>query len=197
MPEVLPNGAGIDCERGWEMGVNEGNFSPLKHGAKSPRHGLVLVALGNKYPGLAHDCRRWGRCLEALVREARGKVTPLDQERVCCAVRWELTARVAMRLAGETQDPGETLARLELASKATQRRSAMVEALKLDTPADPYAWLYEPQPAAEPSADSGVSPAPENATAATLGDVAGDSGDAPPGARDNVGGAKTEGGSRG
>jgi len=145
------------------MGAQPANTNAMKHGGRTQRHGLVLLGIGELYPDIAHDVRRWARRREAKAAEDNGGVlTDEAREAVNLAARWELTARVHHRLAGEANgDPEKSLHHLTEAAKATEKRqAALAELDKMEKP-DPWAALYGPQTAAT----AAVAPdAPQNTT---------------------------------
>jgi len=114
------------------MGGQPGNLNALKHGGRTQRHGLVLLGIGDAYPDIAHDVRRWARRREAIAAEGNGGVlTDEAREAVNLAARWEATARVHHRLAGQANgDPEKGLYHLTAAAKATEKRQAVIEAAK-------------------------------------------------------------------
>jgi len=157
-----------------QRGAQAANTNAMKHGGRTQRHGLVLLGIGKLYPDVAHDIRRWARRREAKARADHGGVlTDEAREVICLAARWEATARVHHRLAGEAGDGEKALHHLTEAAKATERRqAALAELGKMEKP-DPWTVLLSQEPASRPEAaeGSGAGQGDENASTGPVGDV--------------------------
>jgi hypothetical protein len=114
------------------MGAPENNVNAFVHGARA-RRDLVLIGLSKRWPDIAHQCRKYGRRLESLVRDQHGSVSRAADERINEAVRWEGTARACMRVA-DNPDVSDIEAAdyLFKAGQASQIRRGCVERLGLD-----------------------------------------------------------------
>ena len=133
------------------------NTNAVKHGARSPRNGIVLAALDKRHANITVDLRRLKRTLNPYVQHLQGKDRLKAIAMVNQIARWEMTARVMQKtIVTGNLSPELMLTYLNGIGQATARRDALLNKL-LDGKAgdiadDPWTLLDAARATGQPTA---------------------------------------------
>lgn len=139
----------MDNQNGRTGGGQPGNVSAVRAGTRTERYGMVLSVLGDRFTTVYQNVKKLRRSLESHVLEHQGALSLESVGRINQACRWELTARICLRLvaADDTLPHGEVVSLLNSMGQATARRDSLIRQLAVDGDGgavNPFDALYTP-----------------------------------------------------